>query len=259
MNEPKRLLDSRSGHLRALVEAGKRDLPDRHVQENVLGALGLGAAGGAGLTAGASVRLARSGTSRFLHGLSRAALSKVGIAVIVTATASSAGYLAGSIQVPLRPSAPDPRTASMPIRPSTVSAAATSPTSPPPAATPVPQFRAREPNARAGAAPATRAHAPHDALPADEAHETKAVPSMTAQLESIRRVHALVAAGDAGAALLELDAYETRCPHGSFEEEAIALRVRALRVAGDAAGAERARRNLQSRFPRSVHLAKLGK
>jgi hypothetical protein len=211
-----------------------------------------------------------------LRGLSRAALSKVGIAVMVMAAVSSAGYLAGGARqharrvaigsatpatgsVPLRPPAPDPSTASAPITPSTVSAAATSPASPPPAATAVPKFSAREPNARAGTAPATHARAQSDALLAGEAHAARAVPSMAAQLESIRHVHALVAAGDAGAALLELDAYETRCPDGSFNEEAIALRVRALRVAGDAVGAERALRNLQTRFPGSVHLATLGK
>ncbi len=269
MNEPKRLLDAQAGHLRDLVEAGKRDLPGRHVQENVLGGLGLGATGGAGLMAGASDRLARAGISRFLHGLSRAALFKIGIAVMVTATASSAVYLASdphehasrvSIDsaapavgsVSLRSSAPDLGAAGTPR---TGSVAATGPASPPPAVPAVQQLRAR-----AKAARAMRAHhARHHALLADEAHEKAAAPSMANQLESIRRVHALVAAGNADAALLELDAYETGCPDGSFEEEAIALRVRALRAAGDAAGAERERRILQARFPRSVHLATLGK
>ena len=74
----------------------------------------------------------------------------------------------------------------------------------------------------------------------------------------IRYARALVASGDARAALVALDAYETRYPHGIFEKEAMALRVRALRMGGDAAGADRERTNLQSRFPKSVHLASLG-
>jgi hypothetical protein len=132
MNEPKRLLDSGSGHLRALVEAGKGDQPDRHLQEKVLGALGLGAASGAGLIAGAPDALARSGIARFFGGLRHAALSKTGIGVIAAATVSSAGYLAVSVHerarevatrsatsvapaaapVPLRPLAPQPSAAS---------------------------------------------------------------------------------------------------------------------------------------------------
>ena len=97
MNELKRLLDCRSGRLRALVEAGKGDHPDRQLQQKVLGALGLGAAGGAGLIAGPPDALARSGIARFFGGLRRAALSKAGIGIIAAATASSAGYLAASV------------------------------------------------------------------------------------------------------------------------------------------------------------------
>src|SRR5580704_19196404 len=141
MNEPKRLLDSGSGHLRALVEAGKGDQPDRHLQEKVLGALGLGAAGSAGLIAGAPDAVARSGIARFFGGLRHAALSKSGIGVIAAATASSAGYLAGSVHerarevatgsatsvapaaapVRLRSLAPEPSAASTPVTPSTTS------------------------------------------------------------------------------------------------------------------------------------------
>ena len=97
-----------------------------------------------------------------------------------------------------------------------------------------------------------------EASPAPEAHATTVAPAIAVQLESIRHARAGVAAGDARAALVELDAYERLYPHGIFEEEAMALRVRALRMAGDGAGAERERANLQSRFPRSVHLAALG-
>src|SRR5215469_4341156 len=103
MNEPKRLLDSGSGHLRALIEAGKGDQPDRHLQEKVLGALGLAAAGGAGLMAGAADALARSGIARFFGGLRHSALSKAGIGVIAAATASSAAaYVAVSVHEPTR-------------------------------------------------------------------------------------------------------------------------------------------------------------
>jgi hypothetical protein len=295
MNEPKRLLDSGSGHLRALVEAGKGDQPDRHLQEKVLGALGLGAAGGAGLMAGPPDALARSGIARFFGGLRHAALSKVGIGVIAAATASSAGYLALSVHerarpvatrsetsvasaaapVLSRPLAPEPSAASIPVTPSTISmqvtpgtASADSVPSAAPAAAVAPRLgsrgasmladASREGSVLAVAVATAGARRSDDALPAPEADAATVAPSIAVQLESIRHARALVAAGDARAALVELEAYETLYPQGIFEEEAMALRVRALRMAGDAAGAERERTNLQSRFPNSVHLAALG-
>jgi len=116
----------------------------------------------------------------------------------------------------------------------------------------------REGTVLAGAVATAHARRSDDASPAPEAHAASVAPAIAVQLESIRHARALVAAGDARAAFVELDAYETLYPHGIFEEEAMALRVRALRMAGDAAGAERERTNLQSRFPKSVHLAALG-
>jgi hypothetical protein len=110
-----------------------------------------------------------------------------------------------------------------------------------------------------GAVPTAHAHGSDDDVSlAPEVPAAIVPPAIAVELESIRHARALVAAGDPRAALVELDAYETRYPHGIFEEEAMALRVRGLRMAGDAGGAERARTNLQSRFPRSVHLAALG-
>jgi len=290
MNEPKRLLDSGSGHVRALVEAGKADQPDRHLQEKVLGALGLGAAGGAGLIAGAPDALARSGIARFFGGLRHAALSKAGIGVIAAATASSAGYLAVGVHerarevatrsaarsaanvapaaapVPLRPLAPEPSVASTPVTPGTASADSLPIAAP--AAAVAPRFGSKgasvlaggstEGSVLAGAAATANARGSDDASPAPEAHAATVAPAITVQLESIRHARALVAAGDARAALVELDAYDTRYPQGIFEEEAMALRVRALRMAGDAAGADRERTNLQSRFPKSVHLTAVG-
>jgi len=85
----------------------------------------------------------------------------------------------------------------------------------------------------------------------------EAPPSIAEQLESIRRARARVQEGDGKAALRELDAYEGQSPRGTFEEEALALRVRALRLSGDGAGAARELANLASRFPTSVHLAAL--
>jgi hypothetical protein len=67
----------------------------------------------------------------------------------------------------------------------------------------------------------------------------------------------LVLKGDGSAALAALDAYAAQTPHRTFEEEGMALRVRALRLLGDHAGAARELATLQARFPGSVHLASL--
>jgi hypothetical protein len=70
-------------------------------------------------------------------------------------------------------------------------------------------------------------------------------------------VRSLVAASNGEVALDALDAYSASHPVGTFEEEALALRVRALGLIGDLIGAERSLRTLETHFPSSVHLAAL--
>jgi hypothetical protein len=292
MNEPKRLLESGSTRLRALVEAGKRDAPGDHTEATVLGALGLGAAGGALLGAGAAVQtaVAQSRLVRSLVGLRRAALSKIGIGAIATATAGSAGYATGRLQEraiqreataesaapraeshrvlrSLSPSNPNAASPSLPSAPSSASSLVGSAL----AVTPTPAVHDARPHP-AGTEPSSspvvavdsssgpRAAAGRADAPAAVERPPEAMaPSITAELESIRRARAFVEEGDGRAAIAVLDAYETRSPRGMFEEEEMALRVRALRITGDAAGAARELANLQSRFPKSVHLATLAR
>jgi hypothetical protein len=77
------------------------------------------------------------------------------------------------------------------------------------------------------------------------------------ELEAIRVVRADVLAGNAQDALRHLDTYDSKHPHGALEEESLALRVRANRIAGDEAGAARALGELEKRFPRSLQLGAL--
>jgi hypothetical protein len=265
MNEPKRLRESGAPHLRALVEAGKRDIPAEHLEATVLGALGLGAAGGAAGLAGASGHgLARLSIAKLTRGLRDSLISKIGVGVIATTTAGSAGYVAGRAHEHALQREP------------TAGAMSATPTLPPrPSSDPSPVFVAAPTatsiplvgDAPPAPSPAKRrtvsstpaVDAPVNMQVAAQPRAEVAAPSIAVQLESIRRARSLVQEGDGKAALAELDAYETRNPHGTFEEEEMALRVRALRVAGDAAGAERVLMNLESRFPRSVHLAALAR
>ena len=54
-----------------------------------------------------------------------------------------------------------------------------------------------------------------------------------------------------------INSYVTSHPGGTFEEEALVLRVRALRLTGDLVGAGRSLRTLETRFPNSVYLESL--
>jgi hypothetical protein len=292
MNEPKRLLESGSPRVRALVDAGKHDAPNGSTERAVLGALGLGAASGALLGAGSSV--ARSALARSLAVLRHAALSKLGVGVIAVASAGSAGYFAGRAHeraisseagtastapstsgLPPRPklAAQSPAPAALSSVPTSSSSIAPMPSSPSlPSPRPLedtPAHAAREPQAGMAKVAAADARprgpgvvaqvtADAPAAPPEPARRDPAIP-IALQLESIRTARALVAKGDGNAALSELDSYEAKSPQGTFEEEAMALRVRALRLTGDTAGAARELARLGSRFPGSVHLAALAR
>ncbi|MGA3124846.1 MAG: hypothetical protein ABSF69_29210 [Polyangiaceae bacterium] len=289
MNEPKRLREVGAPGLRALVEAGQRDVPPAELQDTVLDALGLGAAIVAGSSAhGAAWRV----VARFSAGLRHAAVSKIGIGLFAMTAAGSTFYFAGRASEHEHPTlskaaAPSAGVAATPLAPfsalsslttaaapgrtlvaalasSGVDSAPAAPSHPPmpvavsspPALAPQPPSPVKVASPRSAAAVDRAAFGAAVAV----AQAAQAAPtSIAVELESIRHVRALVEKGDSKAALAALDAYEARNPRGTFEEEATALRVRALRAVGDEAGAERERASLAARFPRSVHLAALGK
>jgi hypothetical protein len=287
MNEPKRLREVGPAGLRALVEAGQRDAPPAELQDTVLDALGVGAAIAAGSSAhGAAWRV----VARFSAGLRHAAVSKIGIGLFAMTTAGSAVYFAGragehepvspaaapSVGVAATPRAPFSALSSLttaaapgrtlvaaPASSGVDSALAASSHPPMPlAVSSPPALAAQPPSPVKVASPRSAAALDRAAVsaPVAVAQAAQAAPtSIAVELESIRCVRALVDEGDPKAALTALDTYEARNPRGTFEEEATALRVRALRAVGDEAGAERERASLAARFPRSVHLAALSK
>jgi len=289
MNEPKRLREVGPAGLRALVEAGQRDVPPAELQDTVLEALGVGAA----LAAGSSAHGGASrGVARFSAGVRHVTVSKIGIGLFAMTTVGSAAYLvgrgseheratvsaaaapnAGVAATPLAPflalssptnaAAPGRALAAAPAS-SGVDSAPAAPSQPPMpmAVSSPPALAAQPPSPVKVASPRSAAAVDRAAVSAPVAVEPPAQAAPTSigvELESIRRVRALVDEGDPKAALTALDAYEARNPRGTFEEEATALRVRALRAVSDEAGAERERASLAARFPRSVHLAALGK
>ena len=99
--------------------------------------------------------------------------------------------------------------------------------------------------------------------PAPAAHAARgdASASATADLsEQIRLIEAAragVAAHDPRAASSALDSYAAKFPRGSFGQEALVLRIRAIDQAGDSARATALAKSFVARFPNSPHVARL--
>jgi hypothetical protein len=247
MNQPKRLRLVGSNAARSLLNAGRQDEPSPSLVPAVMGTLGV---------ATASAVMAPSLGAKLVVALRHAVLSKVGVGVVAVATASGGGYVAGRMHerllqaettqqtVTAQPEvAPRPHervTLAIPPPPPlpTVTAEVASPLPP-----------RLDPPVRSRAV----AVAPQPTVQAT----ASAKPSILDELDGIRHVCALVLAGSGQQALDALDAYAVSHPSGTFDEEALALRVRASRLAGDVLGAERSLRSLETRFPSSVHLAGL--
>jgi hypothetical protein len=95
------------------------------------------------------------------------------------------------------------------------------------------------------------------AVPPAKKREAAPRTSLAQELAAIVSVREAIAANDGAAALHALDAYEQAYEKGVFAEEALALRVRALRLTGDDAAAARALDTLRIAFPESVHMSAL--
>ena len=112
------------------------------------------------------------------------------------------------------------------------------------------------------AAPAVSPLPPVEA-PASATHAARADASASAtadlseQIRLIEAARAGVAAHDAKAATAALDAYRAKFPRGSFGQEAMVLRIRAIDQSGDSARATALAKSFVTRFPNSPHVARL--
>jgi hypothetical protein len=99
--------------------------------------------------------------------------------------------------------------------------------------------------------------------PASATHAARADASASAtadlseQIRLIEAARAGVAAHDAKAAMSALDAYGAKFPRGSFGQEALVLRIRAVDQSGDSARATALAKSFVTRFPNSPHVARL--
>jgi hypothetical protein len=80
---------------------------------------------------------------------------------------------------------------------------------------------------------------------------------LSEQIRLIEAARAGVASRDSKAALAALDSYSAKFSRGSFGQEAMVLRIRALDQAGDFARATALAKSFVTRFPSSPHVARL--
>jgi len=242
--EPKRLLIGGSPAARSLLRGAKRDAPPASLVPGLMVSLGVVTAGS---SAGAKLAAA----------LRRVAFPKISVAIVAVAAASGGGYVlhrmpdrARRAEVRQQPSATagsaDAVQVVAPQRPGTVARAVQSVPLAPPSATAAPSTPAVERHPRR-----------HDVAASHPPVATSATPSILGELNEIRLVRSLVVMGDGKGALDALDGYLASRPGGTFEEEALVLRVRALRLTGDLVAAGQSLRTLETRFPNSVYLESL--
>jgi hypothetical protein len=256
----------------ALIAAAKRDNPRASLEGDVLGALGA-----------ATVALAPSFGAKLWLALKHAAVSKVGIATIAF-TAATGGYAAGRLQ---ERAIHESTIAPTPTQTQTLARTLTQTQTPTPTPTPTPtqtptlmqtpapaltqtQIVAASETATTVVQVAERVNANTTGTPFTVTSTSTATttdvdtpppPPQTASLAdevaAIKRARTALLDKNARNALAALDDYERAHPSGAMSEEALALRVRADRLAGDDVAAAEALTKLEQRFPTSIQLAAL--
>jgi len=222
----------------SLLAAAKRDTPRANLEHDILGAIGAG-----------TIALAPTFGSKLWMALKHAAVSKAGIATIAF-TAATGGYAAGRLQEraiqeehatvdTTRTHTPTPTPTLTPTPTPTLTQTAVAAVTETPPRTQTPEVRTLPP-------PTTTS---------STTRPTNApVSSLADEVEVIKRARASILAKNADGARAALDLYDRTHPDGAMSEEALALRVRADRLAGDDVAAAEALTKLEKRFPESVQL-----
>jgi hypothetical protein len=99
--------------------------------------------------------------------------------------------------------------------------------------------------------------ASNKARPGRPASVAAEAPDLSEQMRLIEAARSAVAAHDERAASAALSSYFERFPRGSFGQEAMVLRIRALDQAGESTRASALARSFIARFPGSPHVARL--
>ncbi len=259
MTELDRLLESsRSARTRALLRAGRTETSPDGFSERLL--VGLGAATAtAAVTSSASASLATG--AKLSGAVGGAAVSSGGAQglALVAAKWVAAGVLGGTVL------AAGANVALSPKKAKSVGAPAAAKATRARASSSEPKEAAQH-SATALAPPAAEA----EPLPSGEPIAVLGAGSAAAtrlsnrdagplgrEVEIIDRVRKALSAGNTARALSELDAYERIATTNVLDREARVLRIRALREAGDVAGAQRLTAAYLTEFPNDAHAARL--
>ncbi|MBX3209647.1 MAG: hypothetical protein KF764_31730 [Labilithrix sp.] len=110
-------------------------------------------------------------------------------------------------------------------------------------------------------APPSASPTPSAARSSARDHETAPTPAASAsiarEVELLDSVKAKLGAGDGVAATRALDAYDGEFPHGALRPEATVLRIRALLMRGDRAGAKALGDDFVAKQPTGVHAKRI--
>jgi hypothetical protein len=247
---PPRLDQSGSAFDRRLVRAARAEAPRPGAEEAALASLGL--LGGA--MAAGRARPVHSANSLTVGGGAKALLAAIGIALGVMATGwtlahrTPAGHGPGTSATHPAPVAspanPLPTAQRVPVPPSSM------PVPPSIAATPVAPVL--EPASR------QRPSTPDRKERRGSIKTSPAAADLSVEAALVQRAAHSLAGGDARAALLALDEYGERCPHGALAQEAGLLRVRALVATGRSPEAAALAQQLRAADPRGFLARQFG-
>ena len=267
MKDPERLIREADPRVRALLRVGATDGPGKKSQRRLMTALGVGPVAVAGAwTAGEAAASAAAPGQAALAAATTAgagtaagavfgvkwivAVAAIGVAAAGAAGLSGAPPASVPVTAPMakEPALPPP-TAAVTMSHPPIATPAPLPSSPPSARTPTSDRRVAAPSSREPAAPLPLPPITEpSALAPTSPRNASALLAETTLLGAARDA---ITAGDAPNATRALDDYDRAFPSGMLAPEAAALRVEALALAGDRAGARRLADRFLTDYPTS--------
>lgn len=253
MSDPKRLLDEGSPFLRSVLGSLDDEAPPRDLDRKILAAMAAVPTATASASATASATTSAAGATTASSWLRPRAIfgavAAVGVGVALVAALGTSDRLSPASDVAPAPVAPPARveaTSPPPLVPAPETTVfGVSPDSLPTAAPTV---------ARPPATPSAAMVAPSTAKPSLAGLETA---SIEREVQLLDHVKAALGSGSAASALGGLDAYDAEFPRGTLKTEATVLRVRALLLGGDRAGAEAVGEAFLASQPNGVHAKRI--
>jgi hypothetical protein len=243
MSEPRRLLEQGTSFERELLESWSKRQPSNDARTKVI-ALAVTGAVGSGATVGA---IAHSGGASVV----KSTLLLKWIAIGLVGVAAAGGIFAWYASRSANPVASQTPEKNSSIRVAPIARPMSIPDAPVvPTATPI---------ASAIPSPVTaNAALPLPASPSPTIKSPQTASSTLAdELARIDRAHRSLAAGNAAAALENVDAYDSLYPNGSLSQESNAIRIEALIAHGDHKAAERAASNFLAAHPTSPYAKRI--